>query len=133
MKSIYVHFLNKFPGARVEMGERHVAAYCQSSGELLMRAELNGLGVMVDSGSELGARHALCLSPIPKEARHMKLFKDGRVGRAEEHAVRGPKAKEIAAVHGYVPSEIQLKHARKDGEKTVLATPDEALAAEKGL
>ena len=57
-KSLYVHFLNKFPSAKVELGESSVAAY-SPSGELLMHASKNGLGVVVDSGRDRGAKYPL--------------------------------------------------------------------------
>ena len=128
MKSIYVHMRNKFPGARVEISEGQVSAHCQQTGDVLMAAKKNGLGVVVDAKDELGARMSLCLSPIPKECRRVKLFKEGHVGPAEEFQERMAKATEMVAKYGYVPSEVQLKHS-KDG---ALLSPEAALKAEAG-
>lgn len=111
LKSLYVHFLNKFPSAKVELGETSVAAY-SPSGELLMHVSKNGLGVEVDSGRDRGAKYAFCNSPIPKEARHKKLFKDGSVRDAEECAARRPHALALEKEFGYVPCELQLKHRK---------------------
>lgn len=112
LKSLYVHFLNKFPSAKVELGESSVAAH-SPSGELLMHASKNGLGVVVDSGRDRGAKYPLCNSPIPKEARHKKMFKDGSVRDAEECAARRPHALALEKEHGYVPCELQMKHRQQ--------------------
>lgn len=113
MKSIYVHLRNKFPGAKVEISDSQVAAYCGETGELLMVAVKNGLGQVVDAGADRGARYPLCMSPIPKECRRVKLFKDGHVGPAEEFEERNAAAMAMKMKFGYVPSELQLKHAKK--------------------
>lgn len=86
-KSYLVHMKNKYPSARVSMDDDKLDVYSQD-GEHLVALRKNGSGQWVDCQHELGARDAFCLSPIPKEARAWKLFKDGKVGKAEEYEER---------------------------------------------
>jgi hypothetical protein len=113
LKSVHVHFLNKFPSAKVVRGDNYVAVYAPS-GSLIMRAGINAHGVMVDQQLEHGAMLPLCISPIPKDARRIKLFKDGTIRQAEEFDARNDYARALEAKHGYVPSEVQLKHQPRE-------------------
>lgn len=106
-KSYYVHMRNKYPHAAVQGSDDAVTATYK--GETLCAVVKDGLGRWVDGQHEYGARDAWDLSPIPKEARFMKLDKEGRVCRDEKHAEREPKAREWAKAHGKVPSQVELE------------------------
>lgn len=136
LKSVYVHLLNKFPRAKVDHSDKKVAAYDSDTGELLMQAEVNGLGQMVDTGPELGAKYSLCLSPIPRDSRRMKICKKShKVIRDEQHDSRKIIADKYHAEYGMVPSEVQLKHSpkEKDGAIADLIPVEQAVLMEKGV
>jgi hypothetical protein len=93
-KSWIVHYLNKYPGGRVDSSESHIAVY-DASGKLRVRLEKNGAGQWNCVSEDHGAVDKHDLSPIPKDARAHKLYSAGgkdRIGKAEEHLERTQKA-----------------------------------------
>lgn len=113
-KSYYVHYRNKYPGGQVRASEDAVDVY-DRYGNHAVALRKNGSGQWADHSEELGCKDRHDLSPIPKEVRAMKLYPNGKVGPAEEHAERAPKGEELALQHGgKVPSIEELDaHAKK--------------------
>ena len=108
MKSLRVHLLNKYVGCRVHGTGNSLSVY-NSQGRLLVEAKSTCHGTFECNKKDSGARDELCLSPIPKNSRFMKLYNDGRVDKSEEHDERIEIASKIFAKHGKVLSIIELK------------------------
>ncbi len=107
MKSWKVHYENKYPGGKVlYLGEGNLDVYCSDGDHRV--AIRNGVCV----SAELGCVDVHDLSPIPRNARFRKLFKDGRIGDAEECASRRKIAEQLADSRtggsGKVPSIEEL-------------------------
>lgn len=85
MKSLILHYKNKYPGGSVRASDQALDVY-SSSGEHVVALRKNGAGQMVCVSEEYGLRDAHDLAPIPKDARVHKLV-DGKIGlddQAEE-------------------------------------------------
>lgn len=82
MKSLYVHYINKYPGGRVIQSESSLDVYSQS-GEHVVAMRKNGAGQMVCVSEEYGLRDRHSLEPIPKESRIFKV-RDGKVALDEK-------------------------------------------------
>lgn len=115
LKSIHVHLMNKYPGAKIERSESSLKAYSRK-GDLLVAVEKNGQGIIVDAQKEHGAQDALCLSPIPKNARAFKLHKDGSIGQAEESERRAMRHKLASKFGGKVPAISEIAAAIEAGK-----------------
>lgn len=87
MKSLVVHYKNKYPGGRVSLSDSALDVY-SADGDLCVSLRKNGAGQWVDQSDEMGARDKHCLSPIPKQSRVFKLHADGKIGRDEKHEER---------------------------------------------
>lgn len=111
MKSLYVHYMNKYPGGRVAMSESSLDVYC-AEGKHRVALRKNGAGQWLCNSEEFGCEDSHDLAPIPKDARVHKLFKDGKIGKDELHAERAPKAKALAK-NGRVLSEDEAGKAPK--------------------
>lgn len=108
MKSYVAHYRNKYPGGQVSFDDERIDAFC-ADGKHRVALRKNGAGQWVDLSEEMGCVDRHDLSPIPKECRAWKLYKDGRIGPAEEYDERAPKAIEVAKVYdGRVPSEAEM-------------------------
>lgn len=106
-KSLKVHYMNKYPGGLVQMTDGALDVY-DSSGNHCVALRKDGNGDCVDVSEEMGCCHKHDLSPIPKESRFMKLYKDGKIGRAEEFEQRKPVAHRLAGRFGKVPAIAEL-------------------------
>lgn len=82
MKSMHVHYINKYPGGSVECSEDRLDAY-DAEGRHCLALRKDGGGAMQDKSSEFGLPHSHDMSPIPKEARLYK-FKDGKIQKDEK-------------------------------------------------
>lgn len=91
MKSLYLHYKNKYPGGSVRSSEASLDVY-SASGEHVIAMRRDGSGALVDQSEALGLRDRHDLAPIPKDARVFKLV-DGKIGKSEEAAER-EKARE---------------------------------------
>lgn len=109
LRSLFVHYRNKYPKARVMHSDQGLDVI-SSDNELLLALRKNGAGQVIDAQALMGARDAHDLSPLPKDARAYKLFKDGHIGQAEEYSSRVAFAAEIA-VKDRVPSCEELSAA----------------------
>lgn len=98
MKSLRVHYMNKYPGCQIMASDSSFQVYL--NGALKVSLMKNGAGQWLCNSKEVGADDCHDLSPLPKDCRFMKLYKDGSVGRAEEYAERHPKALAMAKDHG---------------------------------
>jgi hypothetical protein len=107
MKAYAAHYGNKHPGGTVEYDDSKLTAF-DHKGRKRVHLVLGGNGDIVDRSKEVGALDSHCLSPIPKNSRAMKLYKDGTIGESEEHAERLALAKAIA-VDGKVLSIDEYK------------------------
>lgn len=81
MRSLYVHYKNKYPGGSVRSSDDAVDVY-SASGEHVVALRKNGAGQMLDVSEELGLRDRHCLAPIPKDSRIFKI-KEGKVSEDE--------------------------------------------------
>lgn len=95
MKSYAVHYLNKYPGSRVEFTETKLSVF-SAVGLLLVAIILGGNGAIQDVGDELGAQDKHDLGPIPRNTRVHKLHATGKMGLDEEAAVRRQQAQALA-------------------------------------
>jgi hypothetical protein len=106
MKSWIVHYSNKYPGGRVSSHGQDLDVYDAEGNH---RVAIRG---GVDQSEELGCQDRHDLAPIPKNGRFMKLAKDGKIIRAEEHDERRPNAEGMAKGNGgKVPSIEELQAA----------------------
>lgn len=108
LKSLVVHYKNKYPTARVESGENHISVISKE-GELLVSVKRGGGGVIIDSQKNDGAKYAHDMSPIPRNTRVWKLTTAHEVEKDEEAAERLPTAKMFEEELGFVPSIEQCK------------------------
>ena len=115
MKGVLVHLMNKYFGCDVSFSGENLSV--RKNGELLVCLMKNAHGVFEDR-QDLGARDAYCLSPIPKNCRAHKLYKDDKIGKSEEYAERSKQAKQYVDKFGFVPCEEQLE---KESEKYSLS------------
>jgi hypothetical protein len=106
-----VMFKNRFPGALVSANGHGVYAH-DKNGDVLCAVERDGLGRVVDAGSEHGAKFSMSQSPIPRNARVWKLGRDGKISKDEKASERESVARELASkFDGRVPSIEELKKA----------------------
>lgn len=117
MKSLIVHYRNKYPGGRVHSSESALDVFC-AEGRHRVALRRDGNGNMVDVSEELGCEDRHDLAPIPKASRVFKLYADGRIGRDEDAEIQGREAagKAFADCHvggkGKVPSCYELELAK---------------------
>lgn len=113
MKSYVVHYQNKYPGGLVLSSEHSLDVW--SEGEHRVALRKNGAGQWADQSEEMGCVDRHCLAPIPRDARVVKLHKDGRIVRDDQAKSREPVRQELAdhAVggSGKVPSIYELHQA----------------------
>ena len=93
MKSLIVHYKNKYPGAHVQASDNSLDVY-DSSGEHVVALRKNGAGMLVDASEEFGCPDRHCLAPIPKNARVHKII-DGKVSLDDKAAERIEKRKDL--------------------------------------
>lgn len=95
MKSLYLHYKNKYPGGQVHSTESSLDVY-SASGEHVIAMRRDGSGSMIDQSEAFGLRDRHDLAPIPKEARVHKMLKNesGKdvVGFSEESEERKKSA-----------------------------------------
>jgi hypothetical protein len=108
LKSLVVHYKNKYPTARVESGENHLAVISKD-GELLVSVKRGGGGVVFDAQKDDGAKYPHDMSPIPRNTRVYKLTVHHTIEKDEEAAERLPTAKMLEEELGFVPSIEQCK------------------------
>lgn len=103
MKSLVVHYRNKYPKGRVEASEAHLSVY-DSKGELRVAMQKDGHGRLICVSEEMGALDRHDLSPIPKDARVYKLHnREGQqpaIGLSEEAEERKAKRDEYLDADG---------------------------------
>lgn len=130
MKSLLVHYKNKYPNGRVEISEDKLDAFC-SDGVHRVALRRGGDGVIRDFGKELGAIDKHDLSPIPKNARVFKLYADGTVNLAEEAQERFGVAEEIQYQNKILSINEYKKAGLKfdDKENIILPEPPAAQPA----
>jgi len=90
MKSLYLHYKNKYPGGQVHSTESSLDVY-SASGEHVIAMRRDGSGSLIDQSESLGLRDRHDLAPIPKDARVHKLI-EGKIGMSEESEERKKKA-----------------------------------------
>jgi len=98
-KAIVVHYMNKYPGGRVDASENSMVVYC-SEGQKRVHMVKDGLGAWKDISEEMGCSDKHDLGALPKYARAWKLHKDGKIGKAEEHAARSKHVAGVVKVPG---------------------------------
>jgi hypothetical protein len=76
MKSLIVHYKNKYPDCQVSGDESRVDVFT-ATGKHLIAIRKNGAGQVYDASEELGCAERHDLSPIVKESRVNKLCVDG--------------------------------------------------------
>ena len=90
MKSLYLHYKNKYPGGQVHSTESSLDVY-SASGEHVIAMRRDGSGSMIDQSEAFGLRDRHDLAPIPKESRIHKMV-DGKIGLSEESEERKKSA-----------------------------------------
>jgi len=120
MKSWLVHYSSKYPGGRVVCSAESIDVW-SSDGDHCVHIEKSGAGQWMDRSEEYGCRDRHDLSPLPKNARFMKLYPNGNVGHSEEYAERVEIAADLASKNGgKVPS---LEELQKKDPKSVSTLP----------
>lgn len=107
MKSLAVHYRNKYPGGHVEQSENSLRAY-DAEGKLRVRLEKGGDGMMHDMSEADGLDDRHCLAPIPKDSRIHKV-RDGKISRDELADERENLKEEFVDESGRVQSCEELK------------------------
>lgn len=118
MKSLYLHYKNKYPGGQVRTSEQALDVY-SASGEHVVALRRDWAGSLVDQSEALGLRDRHDLAPIPKDARVFKLV-EGKIGKSEEAAEREKlRLDYVCAVRGDVVLSCAdlAKHGHKFDEK----------------
>lgn len=90
MKAYHVHYMNKYPGGRVESSDEKLNAY-DANGRHCVALAKDGGGSWKDCSAELGLPHRHCLSPIPKESRLFKV-RGGAIAKDEQFETRSKMA-----------------------------------------
>lgn len=99
MKSLVLHYKNKYPKGQVRFSDDSLDVY-SASGEHVIAMRKNGASQMVDVSAEYGLRDSHDLAPIPKDARVHKLV-DGKIGLDEKHEERSKSREEfLCPKHG---------------------------------
>jgi len=111
MKSLQVHYMNKYPGGYCEANDQGLRAY-DADGKLRVCLQKGGDGGMHDVSEEMGLPDRHDLSPLPKDARVHKVV-GGKIGKSEEAEDRAEAAKKYV-VDGRVPSCEELEGPKKD-------------------
>lgn len=113
MLSYVVHLKNKYPLAQIHASESGITVY--QDGELLVQLRKSAHGALEDVSEQMGARDKFCLAPIPREARHYKLCKSGKIICDEHSKQEGRQAvgKRLASKHGRVPSVVELYESKE--------------------
>lgn len=108
-KSFYVHYRNKYPTGMVFVRDSDLDVFLPGGAHAV--AIRGGM----DVSEQLGCRDRHDLSPLPKNARFLKLGKDGLVKKDEKHDERRPVAESLAkdsvGGEGKVPSIEELAAA----------------------
>lgn len=73
MKSLQVHYMNKYPGGSVEASDDKLDVY-DVDGVRRLALRKNGGGALVDVSEEQGLPDRHDLSPLPKQARLFKVI-----------------------------------------------------------
>ncbi len=103
MKSLAVHYMNKYPGGQVNHTEHTLDVY-DNQGVLSVSLRRDGHGKIVDQSQDLGAidKHDMC--PIPKNSRVHKICAEtGRI-KLDEKAAERKKAARAIEVDGKILS-----------------------------
>lgn len=74
MKSLLVHYKNKYPDAKVTLSAGSLTV--EQDGKMLVYMERNAHGQFVCKSEEYGCEEAHDLTPIAKECRHLGLCKE---------------------------------------------------------
>lgn len=96
MKSLAVHYKNKYPNGKIFESETSLDVY-NASGDHCVSMEKNGAGQWVDRSEAKGCLHKHDLAPIPKDARLYKVV-GGSVVKDEKYAERSKKYSEFLDV-----------------------------------
>lgn len=122
MKSLVVHYMNKFPGGHVRATDDALDVY-NAQNEHCVALRKNGAGQWADQSEAFGCKHCHCLSPIPKESR---LWKEvgGKIVKDEDHETRKAGLAQFID-EGRIPSceELKKKGFRFDEKHRVESRP----------
>lgn len=86
MKSLSVHYRNKYPGGKVIETEESLDVF-DAKGDHCVALRKNGAGIMSCQSMALGCKHTHDLAPIPKDARLFKM-RDGKLSKDEKYEER---------------------------------------------
>ena len=112
-QSYIAHYKNKYPKGQVKASDSSLDVW-DRDGEHVVALRKDGAGQWKCVSKEVGARDEHDLSPIPKEARVHKLYKDGRIAPSEEAAERKEHASKLADEHGgKIPSIDEIEALKK--------------------
>lgn len=96
-KSQMVHYMNKYPGGRVDKTDSSMTVY-NAGGEKCVHLEKDGMGNWNDRSEEYGCTDKHDLGALPRFARLHKLNKDGKISKVEEHAERSKHVKSFGGM-----------------------------------
>lgn len=107
MKQWIVHYMNKYPDAKVIASENSLDVHLKD-GSHAVAVRKNGAGQWVCQSEELGCLFRHDLSPIPKDSRVHKVV-EGKVGHDELAEERKEKRNAYLDKYGRVKSCEELK------------------------
>ncbi len=122
MKSLLIHYKNKYPACQIRETDSSFDVYDVDGGHRVALRK-TGAGQLVCQSEALGCIDRHDLSPIPKDARLWKM-KDGCVAKDEKHDERLPKMKEFLK-DGKVLSceELMASGYKFDDKQVVIESP----------
>lgn len=87
MKSIFIHYKNKYPKGHIDFSGDRLDAF-NEEGEHCVALRKNGAGMVYDASAEFGCKDRHDLSPIPKMSRLYKADAQGLLMKVEEYESR---------------------------------------------
>lgn len=110
MKSLKIHYMNKYPGGKIESSEERLDVY-DHEGRHCVSLRKNGGGAWDDVSEANGLPHRHDLSPIPKQSRLYKEI-EGKISKDDQYNDRVKKVSEYME-DGRVLSCEQLQKSGK--------------------
>lgn len=125
-KALLVHLYNKYPGHIVQDNGSNISVHAEAENapmKLVMQVKLVASGAYECAQKESGAKEALDMSPIVRDARVFKLMKDGSIGRDELADEREKLAARYMKEFGKIPTEEDYKGGMRLKEVVTESAP----------
>lgn len=117
MKSLKVHYLNKYPGCAVRSSDSSFDVYSKDGGHLISMSK-NGAGQWLDRSEEEGCLEKHDLAPLPIDCLYYKLDREGKIVRHDDAELNESVRSEVVKKYGKVPS-IEVLAKEKNAKSDV--------------